>query len=140
MPKKGKGSRRAKIREQHEHDADTPAAGGATGTDTPHGELSDKMKRLLADVEYDDDNEQQAKPTQKQDKKSDVDLDENNEDGSDEVEEADEESSVRTRYRIRTVGRNLCLWICDIHGSRCAIYGSILCAEIHGLMDCAEIC
>ena len=29
------------------------------------------------------------------------------------------------------VGRNL--WICDIHGSRCAIYGSILCAEIHGL-------
>ena len=29
------------------------------------------------------------------------------------------------------VGRNLC--ICDIHGSRCAIYGSILCAEIHGL-------
>ena len=29
------------------------------------------------------------------------------------------------------VGRNL--WICDIHGSACAIYGSILCAEIHGL-------
>ena len=30
-----------------------------------------------------------------------------------------------------TVGRNL--WIGDIHGSACAIYGSILCAEIHGL-------
>ena len=29
------------------------------------------------------------------------------------------------------VGRNL--WIGDIHGSACAIYGSILCAEIHGL-------
>ena len=28
-------------------------------------------------------------------------------------------------------GRNL--WIGDIHGSACAIYGSILCAEIHGL-------
>ena len=35
----------------------------------------------------------------------------------------------------RGVGHNL--WICDIHGSRCAIYGSILCAES---MDCAEIC
>ena len=29
------------------------------------------------------------------------------------------------------VGRNL--WIGDIHGSACAIYGSILWAEIHGL-------
>ena len=29
------------------------------------------------------------------------------------------------------VGRNL--WIGDIHGSACTIYGSILCAEIHGL-------
>ena len=28
------------------------------------------------------------------------------------------------------VGRNL--WICAIHESRCAIYGSILCAGIHG--------
>ena len=28
-----------------------------------------------------------------------------------------------------TVGRNL--WICVIHGSRCAIYGSLLCAGIH---------
>ena len=30
------------------------------------------------------------------------------------------------------VGRNL--WICDIHGSACAIYGSIVCAEIHGYL------
>ena len=29
------------------------------------------------------------------------------------------------------VGRNL--WICAIHGSRCAICGSILCTGIHGL-------
>ena len=34
-------------------------------------------------------------------------------------------------YYSLDVGRNL--WICDIHGSACAIYGSILCAEIHGL-------
>ena len=32
----------------------------------------------------------------------------------------------------RYVGRNL--WICDIHGSACAIYGSIVCAEIHGYL------
>ena len=30
------------------------------------------------------------------------------------------------------VGRNL--WICDIHGSACAICGSIVCAEIHGCL------
>ena len=30
------------------------------------------------------------------------------------------------------VGRNL--WICDIHGSACAIDGSIVCAEIHGYL------
>ena len=30
------------------------------------------------------------------------------------------------------VGCNL--WICDIHGSACAIYGSIVCAEIHGYL------
>ena len=30
------------------------------------------------------------------------------------------------------VGRNL--WICDIHGSACAIYGFIVCAEIHGYL------
>ena len=31
------------------------------------------------------------------------------------------------------VGRNL--WICDIHGSAYAICGSIVFAEIHGMMD-----
>ena len=30
------------------------------------------------------------------------------------------------------VGRNL--WICAIHGYACAIYGSIVCAEIHGCL------
>ena len=33
---------------------------------------------------------------------------------------------------IYYVGRNL--WICDIHGSACAIHGSIVCAEIHGYL------
>ena len=41
-------------------------------------------------------------------------------------------TATRQRHFFRVnVGRNL--WICDIHGSRCAIYGSIRCAEIHGL-------
>ena len=31
-----------------------------------------------------------------------------------------------------TVGRNL--WICEIHGSRCAIYGSLARAGIHGCL------
>ena len=35
------------------------------------------------------------------------------------------------RICIIYVGRNL--WICAIHGSRCAIRGSILCTGIHGL-------
>ena len=30
------------------------------------------------------------------------------------------------------VGRNL--WICAIHGTACAICGSIVCAEIHGCL------
>ena len=38
---------------------------------------------------------------------------------------------MRWPLRSIAVGRNL--WIGDIHGSACAIYGSILCAEIHGL-------
>ena len=91
MPKKGKGARRAKTREHDDGHDDTP--------ENPHGELSDKMKRLLADVEDDGDNEPQAKPTQKQDTKSDVDREQYNGDGSD--QDADEEPSVRTRYRTR---------------------------------------
>ena len=35
-------------------------------------------------------------------------------------------------FAYDNVGRNL--WIGDIHGSACAIYGSILCAEIHGCL------
>ena len=37
---------------------------------------------------------------------------------------------VLTHSAVLYVGRNL--WICAIHGSRCAIYESILCAGIHG--------
>ena len=40
-------------------------------------------------------------------------------------------STTRVDMYSVCVGRNL--WICDIHGSACAIYGFILCAEIHGL-------
>ena len=36
------------------------------------------------------------------------------------------------QYASIHVGRNL--WICDIHGSACAIDGSIVCAEIHGYL------
>ena len=46
-------------------------------------------------------------------------------------EEDTEINNTRISRKSITVGRNL--WICDIHGSACAIYGSILCAEIHGL-------
>ena len=43
---------------------------------------------------------------------------------------------VLTHSAVLYVGRNL--WICAIHGSRCAIYGSILCAGIHG--SCRNLC
>ena len=39
---------------------------------------------------------------------------------------------IRPSWNNVFVGRNL--WIGDIHGSACAIYGSILCAEIHGCL------
>ena len=37
-------------------------------------------------------------------------------------------SAIDSQY----VGRNL--WICEIHGSRCAIYGSLARAGIHGCL------
>jgi len=89
MPKKGKGkgTRRGKDRE---NDTDT--------SDKSHGELSDKMKRLLADVE--DDSEPQPEPTnhsgssaKKQDTTSDVDSEQYN--GSDPDEEANDTQTVR---------------------------------------------
>ena len=94
MPKKGKGkgTRRAKDREN-----DTDSADKSHGA----GELSDKMKRLLADVE--DDDETQSETTkgggsavQKQDTTSDVDSEHCN--GSDPDEETNETQT--TRYLI----------------------------------------
>ncbi|KAI0228061.1 ATP-binding cassette sub-family F member 1 [Lamellibrachia satsuma] len=92
MPKKGKGTRRAKDREN-----DTDSADKSHGA----GELSDKMKRLLADVE--DDNETQSETTkgggsavQKQDTTSDVDSEHCY--GSDPDEETNETQTTTTRF------------------------------------------
>ena len=49
------------------------------------------------------------------------------------MEEEDKRQSDWEKVeKIIIVGRNL--WICDIHGSACAICGSIGCAEIHGCL------
>ena len=44
----------------------------------------------------------------------------------------DEDQAASSSSTTGTVGRNL--WICEIHGSRCAIYGSLARAGIHGCL------